>query len=150
MPARKKAAPTRSRAATPVVDRDAEFERVRGVVRKHMPLGYVERLAGKMLVWEVPLSVYPDTYNGQPLWYAAMAPQKNYLTLHVMAAYGSPVLAKRLADGFAAAGKRLHMGKACIRFTRADDLALDVIGEVVAAVPMARWVAMAKSVRRKR
>jgi len=60
------------------------------------------------------------------------------------------VLAKRLADGFKAAGKKLDMGKACIHFQKADDLALDAIADVVAAVPMDTWVAMAKAVRARR
>jgi hypothetical protein len=121
VPVKKKAAPAKLRTAKPrvakpraaaPVDRDAEFARVRAVVQKHIPEGYQEQRRGKMIVWEVPLSVYPDTYNGHALWYAAMVPQKNYLTLHLMGAYGSPVLAKRIADGFKAAGKKLDMGKA--------------------------------------
>ncbi len=138
-----------SKASGPI-DRAAEFARVSDVVRKHLPAGYVERAGRSMMVWEVPLSVYPDTYNKHALWYAALAEQKNYLSLHLLGAYGSPALTKKLVDGFKSAGKRLDMGKACIRFKRADDLALDAIGEVVAALPMDRYVAMAKSWRSKK
>jgi hypothetical protein len=130
-------------------DRRAELERVRRVVRKRLPAGYVEGIGYGMIVYSVPLSVYPDTYNKQPLGYAALASQKNYLTLHLMPVYGDKAQEQRLRDAFAAKGKKLDMGKACIRFRRADDLDLDVIGDIIASVPMARWVEIAKSVRRK-
>ena len=102
-----------------------------------------------MIVYQVPFERYSDTYNGQPLWYAALAAQKNYLTLHLMPVYGSRSLATKLEDGFRAAGTKLDMGKACIRFQKTDDLALDVVGEVVASVPVDRWIEIAKAARRK-
>ncbi len=144
MPAKPPASKTK-----PSVDRAKEFARVRAIVKRHLPKGYKEAKRGRLLVWEVPLSVYPDTYNGHALWYVALAEQKHHLTLHLMGAYGSPALAKRLVDGFAAAGKKLDMGKACLRFKRADDLALEVIGDVVSAVPLETYVAMAKAAWRR-
>jgi hypothetical protein len=119
------------------------------VVRRNLPAGYEEALSGKLLVWQVPLEAYPDTYNGHPLWYTALASQKNYLSLYLMNAYGNPALARLLREGFKAAGKKLDMGKSCVRFRAADDLALDVVGEVVASTPMGRYITLAKSVRRK-
>ena len=130
-------------------DRRREIERVRDVVRENLPAGYVESASAGMICYSVPLSVYPDTYNKQALWYVALASQKNYLSLHLMPVYGSPPLEKRLRDAFAAAGKKLDMGKACIRFRRADDLALDAVGDIVASVPMERWIEIAKAVRRQ-
>ena len=129
--------------------RRGELERVREVVRRRLPPGYVEALRSGMIVYEVPLDRYPDTYNGQPLWYAALAAQKNYLTLHLLTVYGSGPLKTKLVDGFRAAGKRLDMGKACIRFKAADDLALDVVGDVVASVPLERFVAVAQAARKR-
>ena len=128
-------------------DRRSEVERVRRVIKKHLPAGYVETMTKGMIVYEVPLAVYPDTFNGHALWYVALASERSYLSLHLMSAYGSPALAKRLKDGFAAAGKKLDMGKACIHFKRADDLALDTVGEIVAAVPLETWVSIAKGAR---
>jgi uncharacterized protein YdhG (YjbR/CyaY superfamily) len=130
-------------------DRRAELERVRDVVRKRLPPGYEEGIGYGMIYYSVPLSVYPDTYNKQPLGYVALASQKNYLALHLVPVYGDKAQEQRLRDGFAAKGKRLDMGKACIRFRRADDLDLDTIGDIVASVPMARWVEIAKSARRR-
>jgi hypothetical protein len=130
-------------------ERRKEIERVREVVRKHLPAGYEEVFASGMIVYQVPLARCPDTYNGQPLWYAALAAQKNYLTLHLMTVYGSKALETKLRDGFQAAGKKLDMGKACIRFQAAGDLALDAVAEVVAATPLERFVAIAQAARRR-
>ena len=128
--------------------RRPEFERVRDVVRRHLPAGYEEVISKNMLVYQVPLERYPDTYNGQPLWYVALASAKSYLSLHLMPVYGNADLAQQLADGFRAAGKKLDMGKACIRFKSADDLELDVIGQIVARISLERWIEIAKAARR--
>jgi len=128
-------------------DRRKEVEQVRKVIKKNLPAGYVEVMTKGMIVYEVPLAVYPDTFNGQALWYVALASERSYVSLHLMPVYGSPVLAKKLSDGFAAAGKKLDMGKACIHFQHADDLALDTVGEIVAAVPMEKWIVIAKAAR---
>jgi len=128
-------------------DRRQEVERLRGVIRRHLPEGYEEVISKQMLVYQVPLARYADTYNGHPLWYAALASEKSYLSLHLMRVYGDPVEAQRLADGFQRAGKTLRMGRACIRFQQADDLALDVIGEIVASTPVERWIAIAQAAR---
>jgi len=129
--------------------RRASLKAVRSLVKKHLPKGYRETVRQRMILYEVPLKIYPDTYNGEPLCYAALASEKNYLSLHLMAAYASPQWTLRLREGFKAAGKKLDMGKACIRFRNVDDLPLDVIGEVVASTPMAGYVAMARAVRRR-
>lgn len=128
-------------------DRRASMARVLEVIRAHLPPGYEEATASGMIVHQVPLSRYADTYNGQPLWYCAVGSHKNYMSLYLMPAYGSAALAQRLRDGFRAAGKKLDMGKSCIRFHSPDDLALDVIGEIVGAVPLERWVAIAQAAR---
>jgi hypothetical protein len=102
-----------------------------------------------MLVYYVPLSRYPDTYNKHPLWLAALAAQKNYNSLYMMSVYGSKAHEQRLRDGFAEAGKRLDMGKSCIHFRAADDLPLGIIGELIASMPVDKWIAIAKAAHQK-
>jgi len=131
------------------LSRAKEIRRVRDVVRAHLPAGYQEAARSRMLVYEVPLALYADTYNGQPLWYAALAAPKTALSLHLMPVYSSAKLLARLKEGFQAADKKLRMGKACIHFQSADELALDVIGEIVAAVPPARWVEIARAASKR-
>jgi uncharacterized protein YdhG (YjbR/CyaY superfamily) len=128
-------------------ERRAAIQAVRKLINKHLPMGYRETFAWGMITWSVPLEVYPDTYNGQPLCYAALGNQKNHMALYLMSAYMASPQQKRLVAGFRAAGKKLDMGKACIRFKSLDDLPLDVIAEVAGAVPVKDFVAAAKQVR---
>ena len=123
-----------------------ELRRVRTVIRQHLPAGFEEAVRGEMIVYEVPLRRYPDTYNGHPLWLAALGAS---LSLHLMAVYASPAHMRRLQEGFRAAGKKLEIGKACIHFHSADDLALEVIGDIIASMPLGDWVAIAKAARQR-
>ncbi len=130
-------------------DRRREVAVVRDAVRKRLPKGYEEVAEGEMIVYQVPMEHAPATYNGHPLWYVALAAPKSYLTLHLMPVYSSPALLDQLKRGFEASGKRLDIGKACIRYRRAEDLDLKTIGDVVASVPMAKWIALANASRKR-
>jgi hypothetical protein len=122
-------------------DRRSAIAAVRAAVRKHLPAGYEEHVAWGMLAYTIPLSRYPDTYNGQPLCIAALGVQKRHNALHLMCVNGHDGDMARLRAAFAAAGKRLDMGKACIRFTTADDLPLDAIGALLADLPPEAYIA---------
>ena len=128
-------------------ERRRELSRVRDMVRKSLPEGYRETMNWGMIAYEVPLEHYAKTSNGQPLCYAGLAAQKNYLSLYFMPVDAS-VLA-RLRAAFKQAGKKLDMGKSCIRFKQADDLPLDAIGAEIAAVPVDRFVSYVEAVRRR-
>ena len=120
---------------------------VRRMIKRHLPEGYREVMNWGAITYEVPLRTYPTTYNGQPLCYVALAAQKAHISLYLMVAYGNRALTQRLREGFRAAGKRLDMGKACIRFRSADDLALDTVAEVIASTPIERYITAAEAVR---
>lgn len=122
---------------------------VRDVILQHLPEGYVETINWGMISYEIPLARYPDTYNGQPLSYAGLAAQKNNYAVYLNSVYQDPALETRLRDAFAAAGKRLDMGKSCLRFRRTEDLPLRVIGEIVGAVPVDDYIAGYEATRRK-
>lgn len=129
-------------------ERRAEIAKVRAVVRKHLPAGYREVMNWGMIAYEVPLSRHPDTYNGQPLCYAGLAAQKRYSALYLTGVYTDPALAAMLKEGFRKAGKKPDMGKCCIRFQRAEDLPLAVIGRIVAKTSVAKFIAAHESRRR--
>jgi hypothetical protein len=122
---------------------------VRDVILQHLPNGYEEMISGGMLTYAVPLSRFAETHNGHPLWYVALAAQKSFNSLYLMSVYGSKEHEQRLRDGFARSGKKLDMGKSCIHFQRVDDLPLDVIGELIASMPVDRWVAIYEGSRRR-
>lgn len=128
-------------------DRRAALGPVLATIREHMPPGYAETMTWGMPTWEVPLSVYPDTYNKKPLMYAAMASQKGHMAVYLMGIYALPELRARFEAEWAAAGKKLDAGGSCVRFRKLDAVPLDVIGRAVAATPMDAYVAHAKAVR---
>jgi hypothetical protein len=123
---------------------------VRKLIKANLPAGYKESIGSGAVYYSVPLSVLPDTYNGQPLCYVALAAQKNYYSLYLMSVYGDTPKAKAFKEAFASAGKKLDMGKACVRFKTLDDLPLDVIAKTIAGTPMAAYVAMYRAIANRR
>lgn len=114
---------------------------VRKVVNDHLPAGYAEGVGYGMIAWHIPLDKFPNTYNGQPLCYAALAANKNHNTLHLMGPYGDQSQRAFLEAEFAKRGKKLDMGKGCLHFKRLEDLPLDVIGEIIRRTPAAALMA---------
>ncbi len=109
--------------------------RVREVILANLPKGYQESMTWGIITYEIPLASYPETYNQKPLAYMALAAQKHHFALYLMGVYGDPRQARRLEESFKRAGKKLNMGKACLRFRKLDDLPMDVIGEITASMP---------------
>ena len=94
-----------------------------------------------MIAWYVPLEQFPDTYNGQPLGLAGLASQRHYISLYLLSVYGDTDTEQWFKERYAATGKRLNMGKSCLRFRRLDELPLDLIGETIARVDLDRYLA---------
>ena len=125
-------------------DRRSALTAVREVILANLPEGYEEGMQYGMIGYYVPHSSFPAGYHcdpKQPLNFAALGSQKNYMSLYLMCVYGHEETAEWFRQEFAAAGKRLDMGKACVRFKKVEDLPLDVIGRAVARVPVDRYVA---------
>jgi hypothetical protein len=137
----------RSNAKTPAQyiaqlpeDRRDTISEVRDLVLRNLPKGYRESMNWGMLSYEIPLERYPETYNGQPLGYVGLASQKNYITLYLMGAYAVPALAAKLENAFRDAGKKFDMGKSCLHFRKMEDLEQDVLAEIIAAVPVEKYI----------
>jgi hypothetical protein len=122
-------------------DRREAVRAVRDVVRDNLPAGFEEGMLYGMIGWYIPLERFPNTYNGQPLGLAALASQKNYMSLYLNSVYGDPRTEAWFKDRYEASGKRLNMGKSCVRFRRIEDLPLDVIGETIARVDLDSYLA---------
>jgi hypothetical protein len=117
-------------------ERAEAIQRVREVILGNLPEGYEEGMQYGMIGYYVPLERYPDTYNGQPLGVAALASQKNYMSVYLHGVYSDPEVESWFRDAYAKSGKKLDMGKSCVRFRRIDDLPLKVIGDTIARVPV--------------
>ena len=122
---------------------------VRDVIRKRLPKGYVETMNWGMLAYEVPLSRYPDTSNKQPLMYLALAAQKNNYAFYMTGVSDDKALMDRLAAAYKAAGRKLDMGKGCLRFKSLDELPLDVIGDIVASTNVERRIEVEEARQKK-
>jgi Domain of unknown function (DU1801) len=134
-------------------ERRAVIAAVRKVILKNLPKGYQETMNWGMISYEIPLKRYPDTYNGQPLSYAALAAQKNHYAVYLGGACRCVEKGVNpeswLRDEFQKAGKKLDMGKGCVRFKKLADLPLDVIGQVIAQATPQQFIAWYEASRKK-
>lgn len=122
-------------------DRREAITALRRVILDNLPAGYEEMMQYGMIGYSVPLSRHPNTYNGQPLSYVALASQKNYISLYLMGIYSRPEQAEWFTQTWQATGKKLNMGKSCVRFRKLDDVPLDLIGQVVAMTSVDEFIA---------
>lgn len=97
-------------------ERKAAVERVWKAVRESMPADYTEQISPKYL-----------TFAADGEMYVALANQKNYLTLHLIPIYIFPELKAKLDNS----GKKMKVGKGCVNFLDAEELSLDIIGQIV-------------------
>jgi Domain of unknown function (DU1801) len=124
-------------------DRRAALEAVRKVLLANLDKDYEEGMQYGMIGYYVPHRVFPAGYHcdpRQPLPFAGLASQKNHMSLYLMCVYGQAPLAQWFREAWAKTGKKLDMGKACVRFKKVEDLALDVIGEAIRRVPVKRYL----------
>ena len=138
-----KAATVKEYIASLPEDRRKELEAVRKVILKNLDPGFEEGMQYGMLGYFVPHRLFPAGYHCDPrqaLPFAGLASQKGHLSLYLMCIYGASDLKDWFVSAWAKSGKRLDMGKACIRFKKADDLALDVIGQAIKRVTLKKYV----------
>ncbi len=124
------------------------IEPVRFLILSHLPSGFVETINWGMLSYEVPLELYPNTNNKKPLSYVGLAVQKKYYSLYLMPAYMEQNVYQTLMAAFEKAGKKLSMGKSCIRFKKVDDLPLELIGSIIASHSVSSFISAYETVRK--
>ena len=130
-------------------DRREALQAVRKVIRKNLSKGYEEGMQYGMIGYYVPHSVYPPGYHcdpKQPLPFASIASQKNHMAIYLMCIYGDAEQEAWFRQAWAKTGKKLDMGKSCVRFKRIDDVPLDVIGEAIKRVPAKKFIEHYESV----
>jgi hypothetical protein len=125
-------------------ERRKAMKAVRKVIRDNLDSGYAEALQNGAISYHVPHSVYPPGYHcdpKQPLPFVGLASQKNYMAIYLFCVYTSEDEQRRFREAWARTGKRLDMGKSCVRFRKLDDVALDVIGKTIKRVPVRKFIA---------
>lgn len=125
-------------------DRRDAISAVREVILTNLPKSCEERMCYGMIGYVVPHSIYPAGYHCDPklpLMLAFLGSQKNYMAIHLMAVYGHEPTAKWFRKAWEATGKKLDMGKACVRFKKLEDVPLEVVSQVIARVPVKEYIA---------
>jgi hypothetical protein len=134
-------------------DRRAALQAVREVILANLDRSYEEGMQYGIIGYYVPHSIYPPGYHcdpKQPLPFAGLASQKNHMAVYLMCIYASPQLQEWFRQEWAKTGKKLDMGKSCVRFRKLEDLALDVIGQAIARVPAKKYIEFCESAIRSR
>lgn len=124
-------------------DRRAAISAVRDVIRANLDSDYEEGMQYGMIGYCVPHSVYPAGYHcdpKQPLPFATLASQKNHMSFSVMSVYLDPAEERWFKAAWHKSGKKLDMGKACVRFKRIEDVPLDVVGQAFARTSAAQFI----------
>lgn len=130
-------------------DRRDGIAAVRKVILKNLPKGYAEVMDFGMIGYVVPLTRCPETYNGHPLMYAALASQRQYMAVYLMGIYGNPKTEKWFREEYAKFGRKPDMGKSCVRFKKLEHLPVDLVGKVIALTPVDKLIERYQSVQRK-
>ena len=129
-------------------DRCAALQAIREVILANLSPGFEEGIQYGMIGYYVPHSVYPPGYHcdpKQPLPFIGLASQKNYISLYLMCIYGDGPEATRFKDAWTKTGKKLDMGKACIRIKSINDVPLEVVGATIKRVPAEKYIAVYES-----
>lgn len=129
-------------------ERTGEIEAIRKLILDNLPAGYVETMQYEMITYVVPIEMYPKTYNGLPLGYISLASHKNYMVLYLMNIYGNKDAGSNFKKRYNASGKKLDMGKSCVRFKKLEDLPIDLIGETIAMTSVKDFIKMYEESRK--
>ena len=125
------------------VDRREALQAVRATILKNLPAGYEEGMQYGMIGYFVPHRVYPPGYHcdpKQPVPFASLGAQKNHMAIYLMCIYSDPEHEKWFRDAWRKTGKKLDMGKSCVRFKKLQDLSLPLIGQAIRRVPVKRFI----------
>ena len=90
-----------------------------------------------VISWSAP-------HEGKSLQYVALASQKSHMAVYLVGAYTDPKVLKRLTDAYKKSGKKLDMGKSCLRFKKLEDVDLEAVSAAVAALNPASFIALQK------
>lgn len=122
--------------------RRGEITELLGLIRQNLPKGFDETMAWGMIVFQVPMAVSGPTYNDQPLAAVALASQKNYISFYLSSIYASKELTAEFHERWARSGKKLDMGKSCVRFKSLDKADLETLGWAVSLLDPVQFTQM--------
>lgn len=131
-------------------ERAAVIKEIRKLVNDNIPAGYQETMRWGMISWEIPLKKYPVTYNKQPLNYVGLAAQKNKYSLYLMSIYATDGTGKDFEKEYLASGKKMDVGKCCVRFSNSEDLPFTLIKKYIKKCTPAQYIKIYEASRGKK
>ncbi|PKP29542.1 MAG: hypothetical protein CVU00_15100 [Bacteroidetes bacterium HGW-Bacteroidetes-17] len=128
-------------------DRRDQISTVRKVILDNLPSGYEEVINWGMITYQVPLNKFPDTYNKQPMMYAALASQKNHMAVYLSGIYLDKKLSENFINEYKLSGKKMDIGKSCVRFKKIEQLPLEVIAKAISAFTADEYIIKYKALK---
>ncbi len=129
-------------------DRRDALTQLRKLILENLPEGYKEVYQYGMISYVIPLETFPNTYNKLPLAYLSLASQKNHMSLYMNNVYSDPDLSEWFIKEYKASGKRLDMGKSCVRFRKLENLPLDVIAKAISHTSVDEFLSQYKHAKK--
>ncbi len=124
--------------------RRSYFIKLRETLLANIPRGFVEQMNYGMIGYVVPHTLYPNGYHckpSDPLPFANIASQKNFIALYHMGIYASPEILNWFVEEYPKHCKyKLDMGKSCIRFKRPEHIPYTLIGELMQKMTVDNWI----------
>lgn len=115
-------------------ERREALQTVRQLILENLSPGFEEGLQYGMLGYYVPHSFYPKGYHAnpkEPLPCIGLASQKNHMALYLMCLYAGSDLERSFKETWEKSGKKLDMGKSCVRFRKLEELAFDAVAQTL-------------------
>ena len=129
--------------------RKTEITQLLGLIRENLPDGFDEAMAWGMIVFQVPMEISGPTYNKQPLMAVALASQKNHISFYLTSIYASEELTDEFHSRWQKSGKKLDMGKSCVRFRSLEQADLETLGWAVSLLNPKEFTQMYMKAREK-
>ncbi len=134
-------------------DRRKAIKHVRKSIKDNLPKGFKETMQYGMISYVVPHSIYPAGYHCNPkdaLPFASLASQKNHMAVYLSSIYGDPKLKAWFEKEYKKTGKKMDMGKSCVRFKKIEDLPVELIGKAIGKMTVDAYVKMYEMNRKKK
>lgn len=125
-------------------ERRPAVERLRAEILAHLPAGYQEGIQYGGIGYYVPHALYPFGYHcdrAQPVPFVGIVSQKSHIGLYLFCIYLDPELTAWFMSEYAKTGKKLDMGKGCVRFKKPEEIPFQLVGQTVARAPMDAFLA---------
>lgn len=135
-------------------NRQGIMEKLIDVIQNNIPQGFECTVSYGHIGFVIPHSIYPKGYHCDPklpLPFVNIASQKNHIAIYHMGIYMNQEVFDWFVNEFPKhSSKKLDMGKSCIRFKKAEDIPLDLIGELMTKIEMADYINTYESLLNKK